>query len=184
MSNKGLRCRAAAGSMPARAIERLINSAMPVAADPAPRNRNRWSVSFCPVSVDAGQDNAGGALDIVVEGADLVAIAREDGHRVEVGEILPLDAAFRVELLHGGDELVDESEIFFPADAVLAQALIERVVEQALIVRADIENNGQTVLRRHAGTGGIERELADRDTHPASAEISETENALAVGDDD
>src|SRR6516164_1978978 len=67
---------------------------------------------------------------------------------------------------------------------MLAQALVERVVEQALIVRADIENNGQTVLRRHAGAGGIERELADRDTHPASAEISETENALAVGDDD
>src|SRR5262245_63270435 len=101
-------------------------------------------------SEDADQDNAGGALYIVIEGADLVAIAREDGHRVEVGEILPLDAAFRVELLHGGDELVDESEIFFSADAVLAQPLIERIVEQALIVRANIENNGQAVWRREA----------------------------------
>src|SRR5262249_55726569 len=127
-------------------------------------------------SEDAGQDNAGGALDVVIEGAVLVAIAREDGDRVEIGEILPLDAAFRGELLHGGHELVDESKIFFSADGVLAQALIERVVEQALIVRADIENNGQTVLRGYASTGGIERELADRDTHPASAEISETEN--------
>jgi hypothetical protein len=67
---------------------------------------------------------------------------------------------------------------------VLAQALIERVVEQDLIVRADIEDDGQTVLRRHAGTSGIERELADWDAHPAGAEIAEAENALAIGDDD
>ena len=47
---------------------------------------------------DAGQRDAGGALDVVVEGADLVAIAREDRDGVDVGEVLPLDAAFRIEL--------------------------------------------------------------------------------------
>ena len=47
---------------------------------------------------DAGQRDAGGALDVVIEGADLVAIARQDRNGVDVGEILPLDAAFRVEL--------------------------------------------------------------------------------------
>ena len=161
---------------------------MPVAADPAPRNRKRCSVSFCPVRrnarEDAGQRNAGGALDVVVEGADLVAIARQDRHGVEIGEVLPLDAAFRVELLHCCHELVDESQIVFAAHAVLAQALIERVVEQALIVGADVENDRQTVLRRHTGAGGIERELADRNAHAAGAEIAEAEDALAVGDDD
>jgi hypothetical protein len=39
-------------------------------------------------------------------------------------------------------------------------------------------------LRRYAGAGGIERELADRDAHPAGAEIAETEDTLAVSDDD
>ena len=47
---------------------------------------------------DAGQRDAGGALDVVVEGADLVAIARQDRDGVDVGEVLPLDAAFRIEL--------------------------------------------------------------------------------------
>ena len=61
---------------------------------------------------------------------------------------------------------------------------IERVVEQNLIVGADIENDRQAVLRRHAGAGGVERELAKRDAHSAGAEIAETEDALAVGDDD
>ena len=133
---------------------------------------------------DPGQRDAGGALDVVVEGADLVAIARQDRDGVDVGEVLPLDAAFRVELLHRRHELVDEGQIFVAAHAVLAQAEIERVVEQSLIVRADVENDRQAVLRRHAGAGGVERELADRDAHAAGAEIAETEDALAVGDDD
>ena len=37
-----------------------------------------------------------GALDIVVVSADLVAIARENRHGIDVREVLPLDAAFRV----------------------------------------------------------------------------------------
>src|SRR6266480_2780755 len=113
-------------------------------------------------AVDAGQRDAGGALDVVVEGADLVAIARQDRDSVEISKILPLDAAFRVELLHSHHELVYKGEILFAAHAVLAQALIERVIEQNLIVRADVENDRQTVPRRHAGARGIERELADR----------------------
>jgi hypothetical protein len=126
----------------------------------------------------------GGALDVVVEGADLVAISREDGDRVEIGEILPLDAAFRVELLDRRYEFVDEGEILFAAHAVLAQALVKRIIEQDLVVGANVEDDGQTVLRRHAGAGGVERELADWDAHAAGSEIAETEDALTICDDD
>jgi hypothetical protein len=126
--------------------------------------------------------HTGGALDVVVEGADLVAIVREDRDGVEVREILPFDAAFGVALLRRRDEFVDKSQVLLAPHAVLPQAEIQRVLEQDLIVRADIENDGQTALRRHAGAGGIERELADRDTHAAGAEIAEAEDTFAVGD--
>src|SRR5258708_3146963 len=46
MSNSALRHRAAARSAPSCAMAKLISSAMPVAADPAPRNRKRCSASF------------------------------------------------------------------------------------------------------------------------------------------
>ena len=36
----------------------------------------------------------------------------------------------------------------------------------------------------HAGAGGIERQLADRDAHAAGALVAEAEDALAVADDD
>jgi hypothetical protein len=39
-------------------------------------------------------------------------------------------------------------------------------------------------LRRPAGAGGTERELADRDTHAAGAEIAEAEDTFAVGERD
>ena len=71
-----------------------------------------------------------------------------------------------------------------PRTRVLAQAEVERVVEQSLVVRADIENDRQAVLRRHAGASRVERELADRDAHAAGAEIAQAEDALAVGHHD
>ena len=47
---------------------------------------------------NAGDRDGGGALDVVVIGADPVAVTRQDRHGVEVREVLPLDAAFREEL--------------------------------------------------------------------------------------
>src|SRR5262249_53756559 len=47
-----------------------------------------------------------------------------------------------------------------------------------------VENDGQTVLRRHTRAGGVEGKLADRDAHTAGAEIAETKGALAIGDND
>ncbi len=53
-----------------------------------------------------------------------------------------------------------------------------------MVVRADIEDNRQAVLRRNARAGGVQCELAERYAHPAGAKIAEPKDALAVGDDD
>jgi hypothetical protein len=65
---------------------------------------------------------------------------------------------------------------------VLAQSEIERVLQQGLVVRADVEHDRQTVLRRHAGQCSTKREFADRDAHPAGAEIAKPKDALTVRD--
>src|SRR5262249_18275963 len=94
-----------------------------------------------------------GALDVVVERADLVAVALEDRHGIDVRKVFPLDAAFRIELLHSRHELFNECRIFVAADAALAQSKVERVLDQSVIIGADIEHDWQTVLRWNAGTG-------------------------------
>src|SRR5205814_9983091 len=133
---------------------------------------------------DTGERDPRRALDVIIVGADLVAVARQYRHGVEVRKILPLDAAFRVERLHRRDELVDKFGVFGAAHPVLAKTEIERVLEQHGVVCADIEHDRQAILRRHAGAGGVERQLPDRDAHAAGAEIAEAEDALAIGDDD
>ena len=85
---------------------------------------------------------------------------------------------------HGLHELVDEGRIFVAAHAVLPQAEIQRVLQQRLVVRADIERDGQAVLRWHAGAGGVEREFAKRNAHAADAEVAEAEDPFAVGHHD
>ncbi len=81
-------------------------------------------------------------------------------------------------------ELVDEAVIGLARQPPLAQAEIIGIAQQLFVVGADVEHDRQALLRMHAGAGRIERELADRNTHAVGAEIAETEDALAVGDDD
>ena len=61
---------------------------------------------------------------------------------------------------------------------------VEVVVEQGLVVGADVEADGQRRGRMDAGGRRVERELADGDAHAARALVAEAEDALVVGDDD
>jgi len=135
-------------------------------------------------SEDAGQCDPGRSLDVIVERANLVAIPVENGNRVDAGKIFPLDAAFRLERLHCADKFRDKGHVSLATHAVLPQAEVQRIIEQRLIVRADVENDRQAVLRGHAGASGIERQLAERYAHAPGSEIPQSQDALAVGDDD
>ena len=134
--------------------------------------------------VQPGERDRCGALDVVVEGADPVAVFLQQAERVVVGEVLELDDDARKDLARGGDELVDQRVVVGAGQARLGQAEVERVVAQRLVVGADVEHHRQALRRMDAGARGVERELADRNAHAARAEVAEPEDALAVGDDD
>ena len=131
----------------------------------------------------AGGDR-GGALDVVVEAAQRVAVAVEHARGVALGEIFPLQHDVRPALGQRGDEFVDEAVVFLAAHALVPPADVERIVEIFLVVGADIEQDRQRGRRIDAAAGGVQRQLADRDAHAAGALIAEAENALAIGDDD
>ena len=61
---------------------------------------------------------------------------------------------------------------------------IERVAEPLFVVGADVEQDGERGRWVDAAACRIERELADRDAHAAGPLIAQSENPLAVGDDD
>ena len=133
---------------------------------------------------EPGHRDRGGALDVVVEAADPVPVALEQGDRGLVGEVLELDARAGEDLLHSLDELIDEVEVLLARHAQVSRTGIERIREKGLVVGAHVEHHRQACLGRHAGARGVQGKLADGDPHAAHAQVAQPEDAFAIGDDD
>src|ERR1700730_3342641 len=101
-----------------------------------------------------------------------------------IGEILELDQHARERLWCSRNEFVNELVIRRAAYAFLAQADIVGIVQQRFVVGAHIQHHRKTKLWMYSGTGGIKRELPDRNAHTVGAEIAEAQDALAVGHHD
>src|SRR6185436_2246121 len=67
------------------------------------------------------------------------------------------------------------------AHAGVPLAQVHRVVEQAQVVRAHVEDDGQHARRVDAGGGGVDGEFADADLDAAHALVADAEDALGVG---
>ena len=153
-------------------------------AEPAPSITTCCCDSGRPATFDAPcsapSGNGRGALDVVVEGEQLVAVTLEDRQRVRGGEVLPLQQHVRQFLVHGRDEFVDERVVVVVADPSVPPAEILRVLEQFDVVGADVEHDRQSAGRMDAADQGVERKLADRDAHSADALVAQPEDALPV----
>ena len=135
-------------------------------------------------SVDEpAQHDRARALDIVVEQRVLLAEALQVPKRLVRREVLELNQALRERRGHLAHELVHELVHDGHRHALLAEAEVERIVEVALRVGAEVEADGQGGLGADARAGDVERELADRDGHAVHAEVAQAEDARAVGHD-
>ena len=156
---------------------------MPIPAEPAPRNRTALIAQLAAGHPQGAQDpregHAGRALDVVVVAAHPVPVARQQAHGIDAGPVLEVDAAARKDLLDRLHELLDELVELGCRDARLPQAQVERIVEQLLVVRAEVDVHRQQVLRRHGGAGRVELQLADGDAHAVGAQVAQAEDALA-----
>ena len=126
----------------------------------------------------------GGALDVVVEGAEAITIALQQPRRIGSCKVFPLQQNVRPAFLHRGHERFDEVVIFLPAHAIVLPADVDRIIEKLFVVSSRIEQNGQAMLRRNAAQRGVERHFADGNSHAACALVAEAENALAIADHD
>ena len=111
-------------------------------------------------------------------------MAGEEPSRVLLGEVFPLHEHAGAAVLQHVDQLVDQLVVLLVAGTSAARSEIERIRQQRLVVRPDIDHDRQRRRRVDTAHGGVQRELADRDAHATDTEIAEPENALAVGDDD
>ena len=66
----------------------------------------------------------------------------------------------------------------------MAPAEVQRVVEEFDVVGAHVEHDRKSASGVDAADEGVQRELADRDAHPADALVTQAENPLPVGHHD
>jgi len=136
------------------------------------------------VCSESGRGNGGRTLDVVVEGAQAIAITLQQDGGIDARKILPLQQNVRPAAFHGTYEGFDEIVVFLAANPVMLPADVDRIVQQRLVVGAHIQQDRQAVLRRNSRQRGVKRHLADGNPHPARALVAEAKNALAVRDHD
>ena len=61
---------------------------------------------------------------------------------------------------------------------------IKRIRQQLLVVRPDVETDGDAPLRGDASHGGVQQDLPLRDAHASGPAVAQAEDAGRVGDDD
>lgn len=93
--------------------------------------------------------------DIVVETAQLVAVALQQSGGVFLREILKLQQYIGPALLHGTDKHVHKLGVLIVADAWVTPAHIHGIVQMLLIIGTDIEHNRQGRRRVDPAAGGI-----------------------------
>src|SRR5262249_41906680 len=120
------------------------------------------------------------ALNVVVEGAELIPVAGQKSGGVRTGKVLPLQQNMRPALLHAGHESIHEIVVVLAAHAVMVPADIDRTVQPLLIVGSDVEQNRKTVFRMDPAERRVKRHLSDRDSHAPGALIAEPQDSLAV----
>ena len=89
-----------------------------------------------------GDDHGAGALDVVVEAREAVAVALQDAEGVVLLEVLPLHDGGGIDASDRLDERLEHLVIRRAAQARGAVAQVQRIVEGFLAVGPDVEGDG------------------------------------------
>ena len=90
----------------------------------------------------------------------------------------------RPALACGHHKLINKLIVAGAAHSFLAQTKIKRIGKISGIIRANINHHGQRLFRRDTGASRVKRKFANGNAHAVHTLVSETQNALTVGDHD
>jgi hypothetical protein len=108
----------------------------------------------------------------------------EEPDRVVLLEVLPLQQGMGEDVRHRRHEGFDEAVVGGASQPWLGVAEVERIVEKKRVVGTAVQRDGQCEHGVDPGSGGVERELPDRDAHTPRALVAEAEDALVVSGHD
>ena len=88
-------------------------------------------------------DHRRGALDVVVERAELVPVPLQQRRGVIAREVLPLEQHTGEHPLHRGDEAIHEVEVGVSAHPLVSPSDVVRLPELPVVVGTDVEQDGE-----------------------------------------
>ena len=153
-------------------------------ADDQHRRIGQGPSRLTQASQHTGRGDGRRALDVVIEHAQLIAVARQQVGGMLAGKVFKLQHHLGPAAANGGHHLVHEVVVSFPVDARRLPAEVGVILQQLGVVGAHVDTQGQGTGRIYAAGGAVEGQLADADPHAADAEIAEAKHPLSVGDDD
>ncbi len=118
------------------------------------------------------------------ERRDAALVAVDQAQRVVLLEVLELDQTAGPDLLHRGHERLHERVVLGAPQPRRPIPEIQRIGEQPRVVRPDVERHGQRQRGMDPARSRVQRELADRDGHPARPLVAQAEDPLVVGHHD
>ena len=130
------------------------------------------------------QGHRAGALDVVVEQADPVAVVLQQAEGVAIAKVLQLDQGAGEGVLYRADEFLHQGIVGLAALAPALQAQVQGIVEKVLVIGAHVQGDRQALGGMDAGAGGVQGQFAHRDAHARGPQVAQSENALAVGNHD
>jgi hypothetical protein len=150
---------------------------------PEPNTTSFWSAirlraTFNP-EYTRGHHRAG-ALHIVIEHAVVRRVCGEDVAGVFGPEVLEMQHRVGEQLMRGCDAGLNECVVVRAAVLRVAVTQVERVIQQGLVVGADIQRQRDGATRVDTGAGGVDRQLADGDLDTADTPIADAQDLLGV----
>src|SRR6266478_3309475 len=86
--------------------------------------------------------------------------------------------------LHALNKNVDEGVVLCTANSMMSPSDIDRTVQPVFVVRSNVEQNRQAMLRMNAAERGVERHLSDGDAHTSCALVAQPEDSFSIADHD
>mmetsp|Transcript_26632 Transcript_26632/g.60785 ORF Transcript_26632/g.60785 Transcript_26632/m.60785 type:complete len:212 (-) Transcript_26632:463-1098(-) len=124
------------------------------------------------------------SLNVVVERADAMPVLLKELERRGVPKVFKLDQHPREVLMKTDQHFFHELHVLLSSHTGLFQARVVGIVDQTLSIRSHIHSYGQTAIRVDATACSVQIQLANWNSHPIRAQVSQTQYPLSISDHD
>src|SRR5262249_53384406 len=123
------------------------------------------------------RSNCRSSLNVVVEGAQLVAVAVEESRGISSSKVLPLQENVWPALFDRLHKRIHECIVFLAANAMVSPANVNGALQAFFVIGSHVEQDRQAILRMDAAQRRVQGHLANGNPHASGALIAEPKDS-------